>query len=71
MWFDLETLSKLTKDIKEKNLKIAISRSIMKISKNKKKPNLDYTNMIISAKFQVSILKTAPVMLRRNTAINT
>ena len=27
--------------------------------------------MIISAKFQVSILKTAPVMLRRNTAINT
>ena len=26
--------------------------------------------MIISAKFQVSILKTAPVMLRRNTAIN-
>ena len=42
----------------------------MKISKNKKKPNLDYTNMIISAKFQVSILKTAPVMLRRNTAIH-
>ena len=26
--------------------------------------------MIISAKFQVSILKTVPVMLRRNTAIH-
>ena len=26
--------------------------------------------MIISAKFQVSILKTAPAMLRRNTAIH-
>ena len=40
----------------------------MKISKKKKKTNLDYTNMIISAKFQVSILKTAPAMLRTHTA---